>query len=449
MCALSLLLAGTASAQWSSPTSIGVVEGGPTPGIIPNVSMARCGNSVVVGFADMESNVNNSFDGYAVSSDGGMTFHDLGVLPAITANAGFGPDALTGPVSLACASSQLFYYASRFFPNQPDTFRCVPLCTAISVSISTDGGVTWGLPVVAALNFFDTHDINSPSIAVDPTSLPRIYVAYLDNNDIGPFDFFFPECEIGGGVMELLLARSIDGGKTWTTGLIDHACGLSTDSESEGVLESPNVVISPGGKVYIAYEFHPFGGLAIPGQNEIRFTRSVNQGQTFSKPFVVSKDAIDNAKPQLAVDRTTSSFRGAIYLTWPGMPRGTTTEVLLSDSLNQGVSFSFPRSVRSTSVGTQVNPVVAVDNDGQVATCYYVAGTNTPTSSSNYFYNCLTSFNHAATWASYQKLATSAPPGLDALTSDFLLMNDGFFTAFGTQNNSGQKRVVGSKSDNP
>jgi len=108
------------------------------------------------------------------------------------------------------------------------------------------------------------------------------------------------------------------------------------------------------------------------------------------------------------VDRTTSSFHGAIYLTWSGKPRGTTTEVLMSDSLNFGVSFNFPRSVRSTSQGTQVNPVVAVDSDGQVADCYYVATTNTPMSSTNYFYNCLTSFNHAATWAGYQKLVPVA-----------------------------------------
>ena len=395
----------------------------------------------------MESNVNNSFDGYAVSSDGGMTFRDLGVLPASTANPGFGPDSLTGQVSLACASPQLFYYASTFFPDQPPrNFLCNPFCTAVSVSISTDGGVTWGLPVTAASNFFDSHFISAPSIAVDPTSLPRIYVAYLDTNDLFPFDFLFPECDIPGGVTELRLARSIDGGKTWTTAPIDHACGLSTDSEVEGVLESPNVVISPGGKVYIAYEFHPFGGLAIPAQNEIRFTRSVNQGQTFSTSFVVSKDAIDKAKPQLAVDRTTSSFRGAIYLTWSGKARGTTTEVLMSDSLNFGVSFNFPRSVRSTSQGTQVNPVVAVDNDGQVVDCYYVASTNTPTSSTNYFYNCLTSFNHAATWAGYQKLVPVAPPGFGALTSDFLLQNDGFFTAFEVTSN-GQRVVVGEKSD--
>jgi hypothetical protein len=446
---MSLSFAATGWAQWSSPTTVGTVEGfDQSPPLLPSVSAVRCGNSVVVGFSDTESNVNNSRDGYAVSADGGKTFRDLGVLPADTTDPGFGPDFLFGEVSLACASSHLFYYASTFFADRPTTFPCDPICTAISVSISTNGGVTWGLPVMAASNFFDTHSISAPSIAVDPTSLPRIYVAYLDTNDTNPFDFTFPECDSTGGVTELRLARSIDGGKTWTVAPIDHACGLSTDSETQGVLESPNVVISPGGKVYIAYEFRAGGAIAPLGQNEIRFTRSVNQGQTFSTPTIVSKDAIDNAKPQLAVDRTTSSFRGAIYVTWSGMPRGTTTEVLISDSLNQGVSFSFPRSVRSTSVGTQVNPVVGVDNDGQVATCYYVTGTNTPTSSSNYFYNCLTSFNHAATWGSYQKLATSAPPGFDGLTSDFLLQNDGLFTAFELPGST-QRKLVGASSDNP
>lgn len=450
VCVLSLVFATTASAQWSSPATIGTVEGlDLQPSLPPFVSAARCGSNVVVGFSDVESNVNNSHGGYAVSSDGGKTFRDLGVLPASAADPGFGPDSLFGNPSLACASPQVFYYASTFFADRPDTLPCNPICTAISVSISRDGGVTWGLPVMAASNFFDTHSISEPSIAIDPGSLPRIYVAYVDLNDVSPFDFQFPECdEPNGGVTELRLARSIDGGKTWTTELIDHACGFSTDTETQGVLESPNVIISPGGKVYIAYEFRAGNAFAPMGKNEIRLTRSVDQGQTFIAPIIVSNDAIDNARPQLAVDRTTSSFRGAIYLTWSGMPRGTTTEVLMADSLNQGVSFSFPRSVRSTSVGTQVSPVVAVDNDGDVATCYYVTGTNTPTSMNTYFYNCLTSINHAATWGSYQKLVTSAPPGFDALTSDFLLGNDGFFTAFELPGSTTRK-LVGSTSDNP
>ena len=449
-CALCLLLSAAASAQWSTPVAVGTVEGVDKAHFVPpNVSAARCGKNVVVGFTDLEPTGGNSSDGYAVSSDGGATFRDLGVLPASTTDSGFGPDQLTGQVSLACASPQLFYYASTFMPDQPQMFPCNPLCTAVSVSISRDGGVTWALPVMAASNFGDTHEISSPSIAVDPTNSLRIYVAYLDNNFATPTDFVFPGCDSSqGGPIELRLARSVDGGKTWTSVAIDHGCHLSTNPEEQGMLESPNVVVSPGGKVYLTYEFRQQTGTPTLDAKEIRFTRSLNQGQTFSAPIVVSKDAIDNARPQLAVDRTTTTFRGAVYLTWSGMPRGTSTEVLMSDSLNQGVSFSFPRSVRATSAGTQVNPVVAVDNDGQVATCYYVTGTNTPTSSSNYFYNCLTSFNHGTTWTSYQKLASSAPPGFDALTSDFLLTNDGFFTAFELPGSTTRK-LVGSRSDNP
>jgi hypothetical protein len=46
-----------------------------------------------------------------------------------------------------------------------------------------------------------------------------------------------------------------------------------------------------------------------------------------------------------------------------------------------------------------------------------------------------------------QRLANSAPVGFDAVTSDFLLHNDGFFTAFELQS-SGHRYVFGEKSDN-
>ena len=72
---------------------------------------------------------------------------------------------------------------------------------------------------------------------------------------------------------------------------------------------------------------------------------------------------------------------------------------------------------------------------------------NHPANSSVYSYNCATSFNHATSWTA-QRLVNSAPVGYDAVTSDFLLHGDGFFTAFELQA-SGQRHVVGEKSDNP
>jgi hypothetical protein len=165
--------------------------------------------------------------------------------------------------------------------------------------------------------------------------------------------------------------------------------------------------------------------------------------------MVVSRIATGNATPQLAVDRTNSPHRGEIYLTWSGAPAGTYTSVLQADSLNSGASFSFPRPINGTpATGTgrfQANPVIAVDNDGQVQICYYNTPTNTPTSTSLYSYNCATSFNHAATWQ-LQRVANSAPVGFDAMTPDFLTHHDGFFNAFELQAN-GTSRVVGQFSD--
>jgi len=438
-----LSLSGSAFGQFGGQVKVSnVIEGG---GNLPGVSAARCGNNIVVGFEDSEPSGTGTA-GFSVSKDGGMTFSDLGTIPVRFAG--------SNAAVIGCTNASTFYYANQDFSNDPS---CLAQCSEISVSNSTNGGSTWNAPVVASSASGDIYFLQNPALAVDPTNSKRLYAAYINHNQPGPNDF--PGCGDGDEYI-LEIVTSGDGGKTWngrgnpaqsgpSAGIPqpDHTCTAPDfGAEHTGILASPAVIVSPGGKVYVAYEFVAIGFNGTNPPNEIRFTRSLDGGKTFSAPTTVSNDAINSALPQLAVDRTTSSFRGTIYLTWSGKPRGTTTEVLMSDSLNFGVSFSFPRSVRASSQGTQINPVVAVDNDGQVADCYYVTGTNTPTSSSTYFYNCLTSFNHAATWAGYQKLVPVAPPGFDALTSDFLLQTDGFFTSFELQP-SGQKHVVGESAD--
>ena len=438
-----LLFPGNASAQFGPQVKVSnAIESGVASG----VSAARCGSNIVVGFGDSEATNPHSFDGFAFSKNGGASFTDGGTLPTPPVDptegpAILGPGGFTGPgnPSLACANSNLFYYASVYTPTIPGCGLDTPGCTGISVSISTNGGMSWGLPVIASVQGEDEFRFQSPSMAVDPTNPSHLYVTYID---IDITHNFFPDCDMDSYATDIV--QSLDGGKTWVGPFpVDHACDrFGSNPALTGTLATPNIIVSPEGNVYLTNEF--LGQMGNP--NEIHFLRSTDHGKTFSAAMIVSKDAINNALPQLAVDRTTSSFRGTIYLTWSGKPRGSITEVLMSDSLNHGASFSFPRSVRSTSQGTQVNPVVSVDNDGQVADCYYVASTDTPTSTTNYFYNCLTSFNHAATWAGYQKLVPIAPTGFDALTSDFLLHNDGFFTAFEVTS-SGQRSVVGEKSD--
>jgi len=210
----------------------------------------------------------------------------------------------------------------------------------------------------------------------------------------------------------------------------------------------PSIAVSPGGKVYVAYGWIANVFLP-PTTREIRFARSLDHGRTFSPPLAVTTETVDRALPKLAVDRTTSTHRGTIYLTWSGSPTGTYTDILASESTNFGLSFSFPRPIiHNSAAGTQrfqTNPVLAVHNDGEVATCFYQTPHNAPTSSSVYSYDCAMSFNHAATWQ-IRQVVSSAPVGYDAITSDFLLHNEGFFTAFELQA-SGKRLVVGQKFD--
>ena len=109
------------------------------------------------------------------------------------------------------------------------------------------------------------------------------------------------------------------------------------------------------------------------------------------------------------------------------------------------ISASRPISAAPTGGRFQANPVIAVDNDGQVQACFYETPTNTPDNNSVYSYNCGVSLNQGATWQ-ITSLASSVPVGFDAVTGNFLLKNDGFFTAFEVQA-SGQRHVVGSISD--
>jgi len=447
-----LLLAGSASAQFTSPVKVSnVIEG---TGNTTGVSAARCGSNIIVGFADTEPSGTGSSAGFSVSKDGGKTFSDLGTIPGRAVAFGGADSAVVG-----CSNASTFYYANLDFNDDPAA-GCAVGCSEVSVSSSTSGGTTWNAPVVASSVTEDTYLLQSPALAIDPTNPKRLYAAYINRNASTPHDF--PGCGSGDEYI-LEVVTSGDGGKTWngrpnpgqsgpSAGVPqpDRTCtDVGFDAEHTGTLVSPTVIVSPGGKVYVAYEFVAINPTGAPPPNEIRFTRSLDHGTTFSTPITVSKHAINSALPQLGVDRTSLRSRGTVYVTWSDSPTGTYTDVLVSDSVNFGVSFSFPRPISpAPAAGTgrfQTNPVVAVDNDGLVAACFYETPHNQPTSSSVYSYNCAASFNHAATWQE-QRIAASVPVGYDALSTDFLLHNDGFFSAFEISS-SGKRFVVGRQGD--
>jgi hypothetical protein len=429
-------------------------------------STAWCGNNVVAGYNDSgaflrTAGVNPagawSFNGVSVSVNGGKSFKDLALLNPGGNTANF----LEGDPVVTCSSSSQFYYTSLLLTviNSQGSPLAV---SAVSISSSSTGGISWGAPVVAVAKDAGTHFLDKPWSAVDPTDSQRIYVTYTD------FDFSgtSPAC-VNNFRIAIELVSSADGGNTWSApAVIDEECSASLNS-----VQGSNVVVSPTGAVYVAYEFFP-----PTANNEIHFTRSLDNGKTFGSIVKINTEVVPNGAggilqgafrnnefPQLAVDRSNTASQGNLYVAWSdgrnnvvadlGSPTGTYAypDVLVARSTDLGRTFSSPQTVSATPAdftGTgrdQFFPGIAVDKAGRVGVCYYDRR-NDPANTVIDRY-CSVSNNHGTSWVERRMSSSNWVPvhdadvlintayigDYDAITSDFLLGTEGFFGSFEIQ----------------
>ncbi len=143
-------------------------------------STAWCGKEAVVGFNDSgslwESNPGGaiiglvkattgfSINGYAVSTNSGGKFTDKG-FPTVGP---LGTFMLGDPV-LACTNSSSFFYASLFLDFNSSK-------SEVSLSLSTDGGQTFGSPKVAVAKKFSGHFLDKDWMTVNEAMPTDIFV---------------------------------------------------------------------------------------------------------------------------------------------------------------------------------------------------------------------------------------------------------------------------------
>lgn len=465
-------------------------------------SSARCGNSVVVGFYDNEdfapsfSSPIPSLDGVAVSSDGGQSFADLGFISGSGVNVPPNTfEFLAGDPVVACSSANRFYYASLLATSFFDQGDCAPGCPfqGVSVSISNDAGNTWADPVPAVLSSGFSDTIDRPWLAVDPSNPQQLYLTYTDMQAASSFN----PCI--AGALSINLVSSADGGNTWSAPTVVHQECPDFNTGIGNLPTGANVVVSPNGQVYVAYELFPqFFQSPTPSPPQILFQKSLDHGQTFSNPLRVSDvapigvggfsrllQALNEADelPVLAVDRGTGPSRGSVYVAWsdgrdnikPDLVSGAYaySDVFVAKSTDSGSSFTVLGPISPTPPTfrgkgrDQFLPGIAVDKNGEVAVCYYDRR-NDPTNMAIDRY-CSVSFNQGLSW---QDLRASSPSWVplnidplhyilddmvgtpffsifttidyDTVTSDFLLTNPGFFGAFQLQVN-GNPDIVATK----
>ena len=169
---------------------------------------------------------------------------------------------------------------------------------------SSDGGASFG-KIINLSN--DPGDSYNPHLAIDGKN---VYVIWVDGTP-GPY-----------GNPDILFRRSTNGGTTFDTTI--------NVSENPGFSTEPEIAVS-GKNVYVVWRDN------TPGNEEIYFKRSINNGASFGSLVYVSDNStkpINSVRPQIAANANN------VYLVWSkgNFDQGR-SDVLFKRSINNGASF--------------------------------------------------------------------------------------------------------------
>jgi hypothetical protein len=373
-------------------------------------STAWCGRNAVVGFNDSGSlwetggffpTGGQSFEGYSVSTNGGRTFTNKGyptVGPANTFTVG-------DPV-LACTGPADFFYASLYEDYSvpgPSGFGF----SDIALSISTDGGNSFGAPITAVAKDAYYYFLDKPWMTVDPSNPSNIFITYTDFDYEAFSGGTGNSCGAAGSDISRIaieLVTSVDGGSTWSSPtVVAEVCeNASPPSFNSAFVQGSQVAVDQAGKVYVAWES------VAPDfyTREIDIANSTDGGVTFSTPVKVSDvNAVGDGDlfyglqgfirdfefPSLAIGKGKKNA-GALYIAWNdgdnrvddawmqliqsafgvGDGKYGFSDIFFTSSTDGGTSWSAPTIINKRR-GDHDNyePGVAADSSGAIGVCWY------------------------------------------------------------------------------
>ncbi|MDQ3647812.1 MAG: cell wall-binding repeat-containing protein, partial [Actinomycetota bacterium] len=218
---------------------------------------------------------------------------------------------------------------------------------------SFDGGVTWSTadelpapdPFAPACSLIGDHLAESQYQTVAFGSGQNVYAAYATRNNI-----------LG---QSIILGKSTDGGRTWTTATVAMQEGNAACAGSGTTLcpyyELPSLAVDPGAaggqdRVYVAAKEITSTGLSTAGDAAVAVSN--DSGLTFGAPVAAegpTEDATDTSQPAIAPN-------GDVYVAW--RTRGAAGSVKIARSDNQGQTWNTP-----VEVATVVNAASTSNTD--------------------------------------------------------------------------------------
>lgn len=278
---------------------------------------------------------------YSVSFDAGKTWQE-GLIPGLSRATGGPFERISDPWVAIGPGNRAYYCSLAFNETRPEN--------GIFISVSEDGGLTWGEPVTVHLSALDFDD--KQAITVDTrTDSPfrgRVYVGW----DTATTDRRQP----------MRFSYSADGGLSYRSPVTIHDQGANI-----GIIP----MVGPGGVV------HAIWTRFIRQTGEIVAAHSNDGGDTWSQPVVIAEvrtAGVADARtggiiPTAAIDPK----RGDLYVAWqdsrfsPGVD-----QIVLSRSQDGGQTWSSPQRVSDGPLDAPAfTPALAVNPNGLVGVTYY------------------------------------------------------------------------------
>lgn len=279
----------------------------------------------------------------AVTKDGGDTWRTV-VVPRLTECSGGHNQKATDPW-LAFGRNGVAYLASLTYDGHGQESNLV-------VSRSTDGGSTWGDPIVVwsypRIVFNDKE-----TLTVDPYEPDNAYLVWVQ----------IPEPAGIGAAVVTFFSRTTDGGLTWSPPTPIHVPTASRGGQGNEI-----AVLGDGSLLNVYTE------LMLAGGYRVMAMRSLDKGTTWLPPVPVASvpsadgpsDPTTGAPVRAGgwITSVESGPDGRVWVTWADE-----SEIMLT-STTDGVVWPAAVAIAAGDK-PKFTPVVAVRADGTVAVSYY------------------------------------------------------------------------------
>jgi PKD domain len=204
----------------------------------------------------------------------------------------------------------------------------------IFFSHSTDGGVSYSAPVNLATN---TNGSFVPRMALGNDG--SVNVVWEDDDMFGRQSVSFAHSGNKGGAF----------------------AAAQTLSTGPGVAFEGQLSVDPSGNINVAW-------LDLStGNGDTYFSRSTNQGASFSAPVNLSGTSGSTDNPRVSNDAN-----GNIYIVWQDTTGSSARDIFFSASSNGGATFSAPQNL-SGGLGDATFPQVAVDANNAVSVAWQLS----------------------------------------------------------------------------